>query len=717
MMTGVNAGLRVRSYGGGAGALHLLWGDERPAALVTGAPVELTEEQLASRAVQPLVEVLAVGQGRAAGNLRNTATVIGTRLRVTRIVDDGIDPEGRHQIRVQQADPVTGVEVTTQLAIHPGHATTIRALTTVHNAGTEPLHLQAVSSIALTGFADHTPDQVISVEGTSEWVGENRWERVSLASPRGVLDLDLARHQHQDGRGAHVIAGFGAWSSGARVPSGILTTADDGLSLGWQVEHNGAWRVELAERLAADGRRLMALVALGPTDLDHHWLHTLAPGRSFTTVPVALSTVAGDWQQAVAGLTAERRRRRVDVLAARPNPRSDREPFVVFNDYMNTLMGDPTTDKLLPLVDAAAEVGAEVFCIDAGWYDDGGDWWDSVGAWEPSQGRFPGGLSVVTDRIRERGMTPGLWLEPEVIGVRSPLAAQLPDEAFLLRRGQRIVEHDRYLVDLRHPDAVKRLDAVVDRLVEDFGIGYFKLDYNVTPGAGTDRDADSVGDGLLEQNRAQAAWVEGLRRRHPRLQIENCASGAMRADDALLSVSTLQSTSDQQNALLYPPIASGALMSILPEQAANWAYPQPEMTEEEVIFTLCTGLSGRLYMSGHLDRMTAAQRELVAEAVRFARTEEGWLHRSRPIWPLGLPLWQDLWVASALTDDRQTLAVVWQRGDDRTIDLDLPPGEIEVAFPAVQPDPWRIERLDDGRVRLTTGGDEPQARVLRVRHP
>ena len=58
---------------------------------------------------------------------------------------------------------------------------------------------------------------------------------------------------------------------------------------------------------------------------------------------------------------------------------------------MNCLMGDPTTEKLLPLIDAAAEAGAEYFVIDAGWYDDeNGGWWDSVGAWEPAASRFPG---------------------------------------------------------------------------------------------------------------------------------------------------------------------------------------------------------------------------------------------------------------------------------------------------------------------------------------
>src|SRR5450759_4810524 len=88
----------------------------------------------------------------------------------------------------------------------------------------------------------------------------------------------------------------------------------------------------------------------------------------------------------------------------------------------------------------AAAAGAEDFCIDAGWYDDElGDWWDSAGQWLPSTVRFPdGGLRAVVDHITAAGMIPGIWLEPEVIGVRSPMVDQLPDSAFLMRDGVRV---------------------------------------------------------------------------------------------------------------------------------------------------------------------------------------------------------------------------------------------------------------------------------------
>jgi alpha-galactosidase len=122
----------------------------------------------------------------------------------------------------------------------------------------------------------------------------------------------------------------------------------------------------------------------------------------------------------------------------------------VFNDYMNTINGDPTTERLLPLIDAAGRAGAECFCIDAGWYDntDLGDWWPTVGEWIPSDRRFPGGgLARVVTAIRDAGMKVGLWLEPEVVGVRSPVARSLPDAAFLQRHGRRVTEHDRFFLD------------------------------------------------------------------------------------------------------------------------------------------------------------------------------------------------------------------------------------------------------------------------------
>jgi hypothetical protein len=170
----------------------------------------------------------------------------------------------------------------------------------------------------------------------------------------------------------------------------------------------------------------------------------------------------------------------------RPHEDHRRLP-VIFNDYMNTLMGDPTTDRLAPLITAAARAGAEYFCTDSGWYSElGENWWDTVGAWTPSQSRFPNGLTEVLELIRAEGMVAGLWLEPEVIGVHSPVSRQLPSGAFFSRNGERVVEQGRYHLDFSRPAAGEYLDRVVDFLVEDLGVGYLKMDYNMNVGPGTE---------------------------------------------------------------------------------------------------------------------------------------------------------------------------------------------------------------------------------------
>lgn len=656
--------------------------------------------------VQPLVEILAAGHGRARGNVRNTATAVGARLRYLghEVWEDG----PWRVIEIDQRDAVSGLEVRSTLRVRlGGHS--LQSWTTVRNSGSEPVVLQSVSSFMLADPVGPIElSRVDTMEGSSEWLAENRWTVHPLRATTALPALDLQRHQGQDSRGARALVAHSTWSSGQYVPAGVLHDRIGGTALAWQVEHSGPWRAELGERLGPDGSPVLVLGLFGPTDTDHGWLDVLAPGEEFVSVPVSIAGSAEGWTAAVAEMTRHRR-----ALRTRR-----RQPVLVFNDYMNTLMGDPTTAKLIPLIDAAAEAGARYFCIDAGWYDEDGDWWDSVGAWEASTTRFPdGGLERVVRHIQDRGMVPGLWLEPEVIGVRSPVAAHLPDSAFLQRHGRRLVEHGRHLLDLRAPAARAHLDRVVDRLVTDLGVGYFKLDHNVTPGPGTDRDADSAGDGLLRHARAHLDWLDGVLTRHPHLVVENCASGAMRADYALLSRLDLQSTSDQQNPLHYPPIAAGAPMSIAPEQAASWAYPQPEMTDEEIVFTMCTGLAGRLYLSGRLDAMTPAQRALVREATDLARGWEDHLSSSVPFWPLGLPGWEDPWVAVGLAAPTESLVVLWWRGPGTgETTITLPAGRIEMAYPADDGGTWEVTQEDSGRTRVRTGTHGPTARILRVVH-
>ncbi|MFI1032891.1 glycoside hydrolase family 36 protein [Streptomyces sp. NPDC020951] len=595
----------------------------------------------------PLVEVTATGHGRTWSGERFIDTAIGDRM-VYRGREAGRDGDW-HRTTIRLTDPETGLAADITLRTIPG-SRFLRSQVRLVNEGSAPLQLESVSSLTLGGIVDETGalDGLTLHWADNDWLAECRWRQAAFREH--IVPLNRSAHGHE-GRGCFERYSQGGWSTGRHLPIAALTDDRTGRAWLWQIESSAGWRYETGER---EGAAYLAL--FGPDDAHHQWRQLLAPGEEFTTVPAVLVGVeAGGPDAAFGELTAYRRRMR------RAHPDHTALP-VIYNDYMNTLMGDPTTDKLLPLVEAAGAVGAEVFVIDAGWYDDDAQgWWDAVGAWEPSASRFPGGIQQVLDAIRAHGMTPGLWLEPEVVGVRSPLADTLPPEAFFRRGGLRVTEHGRHHLDLRHPAARAHLDRVVDRIVGDWGVGYLKLDYNINIGPGTETGAESAGAGLLGHHRAHLDWLGSLLDRHPGLVLENCASGGLRMDYAQLGVVQVQSTSDQQDPWRYPPIAAAAATAATPEQAAVWAYPQPHFSLDEIAFSVTGALLGRIHLSGFLDRMSPEQFELVRSGISVYRRIRPEIRSGRPFWPLGLPSWQDTWIAHGLRGSGSTLLTIWRR--------------------------------------------------------
>jgi alpha-galactosidase len=668
-------------------------GDDQPAALVSVVPAG---GALADGPAdpQPLVELTTVGHGRFPGGFRHVDSTIGARLRPVshHVHEDGTDL----WFRILQEDAATGLQADSVFRAEAG-VPAFQTWTEVRAERDEHV-VDFVSSFATGAFLTDsgvTVDELSLLHADNDWAAENRWRSDPLRSI-GLARIDREA-QHHPPRSRAVVQNRGSWSTGEALPIGVLDGAS--YALVWQVEHNGPWLYELGET-----RRHAYLLLSGPTDQEHQWTTIVAPDRPFVSVPVSVgiaSSVGGAFEV----LTAQRRARR----SLRP---VDASMPLVFNDYMNTLMGDPTTEKLLPLVDAAADAGADLFCIDAGWYAEG-HWWDTVGAWEPAASRFPTGLEFVIGHIRSRGMQAGLWLEPEVIGIHSPLASSLPSTAFVHHRGVRVAEHGRHLLDLRSPEARAHLDAVVDRLVGSLGVTFFKMDYNTMTGPFS---------GSLEHSRALLDWLDDVQARYPGLLIENCASGAMRADAAMLSRLHLQSTSDQQDPVLYASIAAAAPAAMLPEQAGNWAYPAPSMSDDLFTLSLVNGVLGRMYLSGYLSSMSGAQREVVGSAIAAHRQVLEIIDTALPEWPLGLPGWEDTWVALGLRAASGDLYLsVWALpGAPSAVSLQLPGffGQSVTVSPLFPTElgAWAVSwDAAAGVLHVDHGGATPTARVLRVR--
>ena len=93
-----------------------------------------------------------------------------------------------------------------------------------------------------------------------------------------------------------------------------------------------------------------------------------------------------------------------------------------------------------------------------------------------------------------------------------------------------------------------------------------------------------------------------------------------------------------------------------------WAYPQPEFSDDEIAFTMASAMLGRVHLSGHVDRMSRQQRAMVAEAIRvYKEIIRPTIAESTPFWPLGLPRWEDPWIAVGLRAPAASYLTVWRR--------------------------------------------------------
>lgn len=542
------------------------------------------------------------------------------------------------------------VRVVTRWQFYDG-VRALRAWTEVENTGREVFPLQYVASFALTGLGHgkdaREGDYHVAIPHNT-WYGECQWKTYTLKELGYdvVNDFSVKRV---------ALSSAGTWACSEYLPMGSFIQPQNALT--WQMETTAGWCWEIS-----DLNRRLYLRLSGPSWVEHHFLKRLKPGERFASVPCAIA-FGERFEDSIRELTQYRRRIR------RPNS-DNAHPSVIFNDYMNCLWGDPTSEKELPLIGKAAEIGCKYYCIDCGWYDDG-PWWDGVGEWMPASGRFPNGLPALLKSIREKGMIPGLWLELEVMGIHCPMADKVSDDWFFQIEGRRVIDESRYQLDYRNPSVRRYADSVIDRLVKEYGVGYIKMDYNINAGVGSDYRSDSAGEALLSHTRAYLDWLDGVFRRYPELVIENCSSGGMRMEYSHLSRHSIQSVTDQTDYVKMACIACNCMTACTPEQAAIWSYPLREGDDEEVVFNMVNAMLLRIHQSGHLAQLTPSRLALVREGIQCHLLIVDELKNGLPFWPIGLGKFGDEWLSVGVDCGDKSYLAVWHTKDGEA-ETDLP---------------------------------------------
>ncbi len=576
--------------------------------------------------------------------------------------------QGSRRLVLLHHDPVLGLGVESFYDCLDG-LPIVRRYTRVRNSGVRAVGIEYVSSAMLSDVAvSQNFEKELRIHlAYNSWQAEGQWHTFR-PSELGFVE-----------NGEFSLSGvfsssLGTWSTEKYLTMAMVENTVLGLTWFWQIEHNGSWHWELSNTSAKT-----TYVYLGGPDEQHsHAWKNLQPGETYETVVVALGCVHGGFGEAVEQLTLYRRRAFAQIRRSH-----NLDCPVIFNDAI-ALNLDPSAEKELPLIDAAARAGCEYYVIDAGWYAQANvNWWGSVGLWEPSNTRWPNGIRSVLDRIRQKGMIPGLWLEPEVVSINSPLKDK-PDDWFFMRHGRRVIDHDRYLLDFRNPAVRSYLDGVIKRLVEEYGVGYIKWDYNVDGLEGTDLRADSPGQGLLEHNRALLRFLDDTLIRYPQLVIENCASGGGRMDYAMLSRLQIESSSDQGDYRRYPSITTGSTAGALPEQLGIWSYPKKDSNTDEASFNMVNAMLCRIHQSGDLATLTAESFAQVSTGIQtYKSLIRPHIPNSVPFYPLGMPTMTDLKspVCLGIKSSQATSIAVWRLEGSETVRIPAAAGNVRLLYP------------------------------------
>jgi len=291
-------------------------------------------------------------------------------------------------------------------------------------------------------------------------------------------------------------------------------------SLGW----SGNWSMSLTGTEAEQDRARLSF-RLGPAVADPV-LRVLAPGETVRTAETHLLLMNADLDGVIQALHEHIRR---DVL---PPPIPGRE-YQVESNHRGYIVDHEDEAGLKREIDLAADVGAEEFLIDAGWFGpEPNRWWQNAGDWYAGAW-LPNDVTPVREYARKKGLLFGLWVEIESVGSAATLRKQHPD--WVLTRNGQPVAGGRQL-DFAKPEVAAWAESEIARLIRKYDLDMFRLDYNTTVEEGGNR----LKDGFLENTQwrhveALYAMFDRLRAQFPRVIFQNCAGGGGRLDLGIMS--------------------------------------------------------------------------------------------------------------------------------------------------------------------------------------
>ncbi len=470
------------------------------------------------------------------------------------------------QMRLIYVDKVTGLEAVLLYQCVPGTDVLMRQVE-LTNTGDTPLEVERLGSAGVCLPTNGARITYLS----GQWAQE--FQRRTVDLPAGELRIGsrygVPGHNYAPWLAVQDQHGEQAW--------GVSVVWPGSWEIAAEVDPTGMTRVR-AGRLPHPGP-----LVIEPGEM------LIAPNVALAYSPDGLDGLARVWHRYERHIRRDRTRRPV-----------------LYNSWEATGFAVDAQSQL-ELAKVAADVGAELFVVDDGWFTGRHDDTGGLGDWTPDESKFPGGFGKFVDDVRALGLDFGLWVEPEAISPRSRLYAEHPDWVCRIDGRPQTLIRNQLLLDLGREDVYEHVWSVLDHLLSTYPIGYLKWDMN--------RPATPRGPGVSDLD---AAYVHHyklllirLRGSHPNVLLEACAGGGGRTDIQTIAYSDVVWPSDNTAPLDRLSIQDGFLLAHAPHLMSSWVTDAPGIFDNRprsLRFRFVLAMAGVLGIGADVTRWTGEQR-------------------------------------------------------------------------------------------------------------
>ncbi|TXH68501.1 MAG: alpha-galactosidase [Thiothrix sp.] len=476
-----------------------------------------------------------------------------------------------------------GLSLNIQLELRPYAVLSARSELTV--TGTQAIKIEHFSAPVLP--VPDTCTQLLDFAG--RWCGEFQ------AQTRAWQSGAWLRESHE-GRTGH---GFSPTCFALNATSSNTQGEVRGWHLGWSGGHQA-----LAEELQ-DGRRQIQFSRAQANMV-------LKPNETLDTPSLYCVYSA----QGLNGALQSYHQLLREQLIHFPDPKRSRP---VHYNCWEAIYFDHSLDGLKTLATQAAELGAERFVLDDGWFKGRHHDLAALGDWTVDSGKYPQGLHPLIEHIHQVGMRFGLWVEPEMVNPDSDLYRAHPD--WVLGPKQQALGRNQLALDLQHPAVLDYLYQALSALLREYPIDYLKWDHNrVLTGAS------------YQQTLAYYNLLTRLRQEFPQVEIESCASGGGRIDYGVLAHTHRVWLSDSNDALERWRMQHEAALILAPEITGSHVGPRTCHSSGRVLpmaFRAWVAASRHMGFEMDLRELDAAETQTLKQITAWWKANRDWLFKGR----------------------------------------------------------------------------------------